>query len=352
MGYTELAQMQQDNPERLSYNLKEIEAATIRARDLVRQILTFSRKSGQEKKLMRMSLVVKEALKLLRSTIPTSIEFREDIISEGQVLADATQIHQIIMNLCTNAFHAMRDDNGGVLTVSLNSVVMAGHHSAQGVEFADGEYLHLQVNDTGKGMDQQTLANIFEPYFTSKGIGEGTGLGLAVVHGIVKGHGGYITVDSEVGQGSTFHVYLPLYEVEEQVDTGKSIMTDSATGHGRILFVDDEQNITSVAQEFFSSCGYEISCFNEPVQGLEAFKKQPELYDILITDMAMPMMTGDLLAQDVLKIRPALPVILCTGYSEQIDQKRALSLGIRKYIQKPVVMSELEKCVQQLLADE
>ena len=351
MGYAELAHMQRDDPERLSCDLKAIEAAAIRARDLVRQILTFSRKSGQEKKTLRMSQVVKEALKLLRSTIPTFIEFKEDILSENQVLADATQIHQVVMNLCTNAFHAMREDNRGVLTVSMEHVVLTRQHLLQGVDVVAGEYVHLQVKDTGKGMDSSILENIFEPYFTSKGIGEGTGLGLAVVHGIVKDHSGYITVESEVGEGTIFHVYLPCCVSKEQENEEVHSEVGKSLGYGCILFVDDEESITSLAQNFFSSCGYEISCFNDPVQALKAFKAQPKKYDVLITDMSMPGMSGAALAQDVLQISPTVPVMLCTGYSEQIEEKKALSLGIRKYIQKPVVMSVLVKYVQQFLAD-
>lgn len=348
IGYTELAQVQQDNKTNLNHNLQGIEAATVRARDLVAQILTFSRKSNQLKKPVDMAVIVREVLKLVRATIPTSIVFKTEINGDGQVLADPTRIHQIVMNLCTNAYHAMHDDSSGVLTVSLSQTTITNQKPGQ--ELTPGEYLHLRVKDTGGGIDPETIPKIFEPYFTTKKSGKGTGLGLAVVHGIIKGYGGEITVTSEKDQGTTFHVYLPRH-----TDTSPALAKTapqtigSSGGDEHILFVDDEQAITDLAHVYFTTCGYTISCFNEPLQALDSFKDQPGTYDLLITDMSMPAMTGGTLSQELLHIRPELPIILCTGYSKQMDRKKALAMGIKEYLQKPVVMSKLVEHVQRVL---
>ncbi len=350
-GYTELAQMVQNDDPELREDLDGVYVAAVRARELIKQILAFSRKSEQKKTPLQIALVVNEALKLLRSSIPTSIEIKQNIASKKCVLSDSTQIHQIVMNLCTNAYHAMRE-TGGTLTISLTELELAADDPILGVELSQGNYLHLQVSDTGLGIAKEVREKIFEPYFTTKKVGEGTGLGLAVVHGIVQNHGGYISVSSELGQGTTFHVYLPTLESKATV---QGIVETPSTLLGKdthILFVDDEIVLIGLAKEIFSRYGYRISTFSDPTRALESFKTEPDHYDLLITDMAMPSMTGDKLAQEVLQVRPDFPVILCTGYSEKIDKEKAIEIGIKKYIQKPLIMSKLVQCVHQMLKEE
>ncbi|MBU0944625.1 MAG: PAS domain S-box protein [Proteobacteria bacterium] len=349
-GYTELAQMVcQEDPE-LREDLEGISVAARRARELIKQILAFSRQSEQKKVPLQIALVISEALKLLRSSIPTSIEIKQDIASRKCVLSDATQIHQIVMNLCTNAYQAMRDTDGTIL-VSLKELEITADDPVLGGEVSPGDYLHLEVSDTGLGIAREIREKIFEPYFTTKKVWEGTGLGLAVVHGIVQNHGGYISVDSALGHGATFHVYLPTVEsntaAEDVSETSSILLGKSA----HVLFVDDEVALMGLAKKMFTRYGYRISTFSDPVQALESFTAEPDQYDLIITDMSMPHLTGDRLAKKVLQIRPNLPVILCTGYSEKMNKEKALALGIRKYFQKPLIMSELVQCVQQILEE-
>ena len=349
-GYTELAQgLDIDNAE-LKEDLDRIYTAAIRARDLIQQILAFSRKSKEEKVPLQVSLIIKEVLKLLRSSIPTSIEIRQDIASNKCVLSDATQLHQLAMNLCTNAYQAMRD-TGGTLMVSLHELEVVGDDPLLGLGLAGGNYLHLEVSDTGLGIAQDNKVKIFEPYFTTKKVGEGTGLGLAVVHGIVQNHAGHISVSSEVGQGTTFHVYLPITE-RQQVNQGEAESLSTGLGNNaHVIFVDDEISIIDLAEKVFSRYGYRISTFSDPVQALECFIAEPYRYDLLVTDMTMPGMTGDKLAQRVLQIEPDFPIILCTGYSEKINKEQAEAIGIKKFIQKPLVMKKVIHWVNQILKD-
>ncbi|MBU0960561.1 MAG: cache domain-containing protein [Proteobacteria bacterium] len=347
-GYTELAELQvKDNP-KLANNLNEVLQAAKRARELVKQILTFSRRAEQEKQPLQISLIVKEALKLLRSSIPTTINIKTNIVSQATVLADPTQIHQIVMNLCTNAYHAMRA-KGGILAVSLTEMEMFPGEQLSEIDLASGKYLRLEVTDTGTGMDEKIRKKIFEPYFTTKGAGEGTGLGLAVVHGIVTSHNGQIHVYSEPGHGTTFNVYLPIVakqQSEATVTAGKEKIT---RGSERIMFVDDEEKLNNVANDFFSVYGYTIDTFTDPLLALENFAAQPGVYSLVITDMAMPSMTGEEMAKKMMVMQPDLHVILCTGYSETINKEKAEEAGFRRYFQKPVVMSRLVKSVREIL---
>jgi len=347
-GNVELAKIKADKSNPLNEHISSIGKSAIRAKDLVDQILTFSRKTEKEKYPLRVELVLEEAIKLLRSSIPTTIEITKDINSQGTVLADPTQLHQVIMNLCTNAYHAMRE-KGGLLGVSLKEVAITSDDIAMGLELNPGKYLQLEVSDTGCGMNQETKDKIFDPYFTTKEHGGGTGLGLAVVHGIVKGHNGHITVYSEPSQGTTFHVYLPLSE--EDAITVKIISETEhlAGGSEHIMFVDDEEKNASVAKEILSKQGYQVDIFTNGVQAWQEFQKQPDGYDLVITDMTMPFMDGAELAQKILEIRPSLPIILCTGYSEMINREKSLAMGISEYLQKPMAMSMLAKSVRQTL---
>ena len=337
-GYTELA-LDEEDPEKRNQDLEQVRLGAARAKDLVKQILTFSRRApDQERQPLQVAMLIKEAMKLLRSTIPTTIEIKQNITSKGTVLADPTQIHQIIMNLCTNAYHAMRE-TGGTLAVSLGEIEIQGEDEGYG-ELPPGRYMKLEVSDTGYGISQEVKEKIFVPYFTTKKIGEGTGLGLAVVHGIIKSHHGHITVYSEPGQGTTFHVYLPLTEEKAVALPPKETIAD-LTGNGEgILFVDDEHQIREFADKLFSRHGYKVTTAIHGVQALEEFQEHPDQYDLIITDMTMPYMSGAELAQKLLGIRPDLPIILCSGQSELINREKALAMGVFEYLSKPVVKQE------------
>ncbi|MBU4261491.1 MAG: response regulator [Proteobacteria bacterium] len=346
-GFSELARMDKDDPEKVVKNLDQIYKGALRAKDLVKQILTFSRRSEQQKRPFQLALLSRECLKLLRSTIPATIEIRQDIRSTGTALADPTQVHQIIMNLCTNAYHAMRQ-SGGILTLTLHDMEI---HKDDGdfPGIAPGPYIRLEVTDTGSGMGKETLSKIFEPYFTTKEIGEGTGLGLAVVHGIVQGHGGHIAVASEPGKGTTFQVFLP--RMDKDVADSPTFPADSPAQGGRehILIVDDEANIVKIAKEIFEDSGYQVTPHRTGTEALEDFQQQPEKYDLLITDMAMPGMTGVDLARQVLAIKPSMPVILCSGHSDMVNREQALAMGIRAYVAKPYFMSEMLRTIRKVL---
>ncbi len=348
-GFNELAQIHKGEPDKLQRDLAEVERAAVRAKDLVQQILTFGRKSEQRKRPLQVSLLVKEALKLLRSSIPATIEIVSNIASEAQVYADPIQIHQIVMNLCTNAYHAMRE-HGGRLEVVLNEVDIVAHDEGMNLDLPSGRYLLLEVRDSGQGMAPEIINKIFEPYFTTKEVGEGTGLGLALVHGIVKSHKGDIDVDSVVGLGTVFRIYLPIvHEQGQDLPEITAVDTASHTCTGHIMLVDDEEAIATIGKQFLESCGYLVTSFNNPTQALQAFMADSGGVDLLVTDMTMPGMTGAELARKVLEVRPALPIILCTGYSEQVNRESALELGIREYIQKPLVMADLAAKIQTLL---
>ncbi|MDX2498891.1 MAG: ATP-binding protein, partial [Deltaproteobacteria bacterium] len=346
IGYTEiaLADVPQDTSQQR--NLQEVLKAGSRAKDLVKQILTFSRQTEQELKPVQINQIIRETLKLLRASLPTTIKISHDIQSDSAVLADSTQIHQVIMNLCTNAAHAMRS-SGGQLNIELSDVVLGGSFIEQHPYLTPGVFIKLQVSDSGDGMEKVILDRIFDPFFTTKERGEGTGMGLAVVLGIVKSHGGTITVESEPQKGSTFNVLLPviLQEVDHDIQTTAPI----PTGTERILFIDDEKSLVDLGQQILERLGYDVSIRTSSVEALELFMEQPEKFDLVITDMTMPNMTGDELAARLMNIRADIPVILCTGYSERISRERAHGLGIKEFVLKPIVMRELAKTVRKVL---
>jgi PAS domain S-box-containing protein len=346
-GYTELARMRAENDPMMSELLEEVFKAGEQARNLVTQILTFSRRTEQEKKPLQLATVIQEALGLLRSTIPTTIEIRENIQSQHKALADPTQIHQIVMNLCTNAYHSMLE-TGGVLAVSLQEInLLENDYPTAAIE--PGRYLQLEVSDNGKGMDGLTKEKIFEPYFTTKEASEGTGLGLAVVHGIVKDHNGHISVYSEPGQGTTFHVYLPITEMEGDGSAGKTTESHPQGGTERIMVIDDEEIIVKYLRTALANHGYKITAYTNGLQALQDFSKRPGDYDLVITDMTMPYMTGAELAQQLLELRSDLPIILCSGYSELINKEKAKAMGIADYLQKPLVTDGLLKAIRNVL---
>ncbi len=339
-GSAQIAKMHLDDPEKVSRHIEQINQGARKAAELVQQILTFSRKSQQEKLPLKLAPVIKEVLKMLRSSIPTTIEIRETIVSEATVIADPTKIHQVIMNLCTNADHAMRND-GGVLTVALEDVEIADPDEIPSLTMIPGKYVRLTVTDTGHGMDEKVLAKIFEPYFTTKKQDEGTGLGLSVVLGIVQEHKGYTTVESRLDEGTQFVVYLPVTDKIGEPASPREEENITLEGDETILVVDDEAEILSVTKVFLEQYGYRIVSFQDGTKALQAFEQDPDAVDLVITDMTMPKITGDQLATRMMAIRPDLPVILCTGYSHKLSKADALRLGIRRYLQKPVVLKDL-----------
>jgi PAS domain S-box-containing protein len=347
IGYTELAIEEVSKGGLLHSNLQEVLKAGRRARDLVRQILAFSRQSDQELKPLEISPIIKETLKLLRASLPSTIDIKQHIGANlGTVMTDPTHVNQILMNLCTNAAHAM-GENGGILDVSLEKV---GNGTDVGVRFAGlspGPYLKLAVSDNGHGMAPEVKERIFDPYFTTKEKGEGTGLGLAMVHGIVKSHGGTITVYSEPDMGSTFHVYLPIMETETDQETGSEETVP--TGSERILFVDDEQPIADIAKQMVEQLGYTVVTRTSSLEALELFRTEPDEFDLVITDMTMPNMTGEELANELMFIRPDIPIILCTGFSRRVTEKKAKAMGIQAFVLKPILKQELAETIRRVL---
>jgi PAS domain S-box-containing protein len=346
MGYTELTLRGVPSESREYRFLLEAINATNRAKELVKQILTFTRQREQERKPMEMGVVVKEALKLLRASLPTTIDIRQNINSTGVILGDPTQVHQIIMNLCTNAHHAMRA-TGGVLEVALKDVTLVGTMAAQ-LGVLPGPYLELEIRDTGHGMDTAVLERIFDPYFTTKDSGEGTGLGLAVVHGIVKHSAGAIQVFSKPGEGSSFHVFLPRVDLPGQ-KPAKYLAGDSPRGTERILFVDDEQALATIAGTMLGQLGYDVTIMTSSVEALERFQGQSGFFDLLITDQTMPGITGIELAHRALHIRSTLPIILYSGFSEDITAEKARAMGIQEFLMKPLALEELARVIRRVL---
>jgi len=348
LGYSELGLARIAPGDPLAEDLRQVKKAAERAKDLVQQILAFSRKAPQERKPFQPQLVVKEALKLLRASLPATIAIRENIPSDcGAVLADPTQLHQIVMNLCTNAYHAMRK-TGGVLGVSMERLAIGAESMVSGAELAPGWYVVLTVSDTGCGMDQKTLAHIFDPYFTTKAKDEGTGLGLSVVHGIVSSYHGHIAVDSEPGVGTNFQVYLPLLAEAPPLAPAEG-SESMPTGTERLLIVDDEEIIVTMLQMILQNLGYQVTAFCSSPEALAVFSQDPMAFDLLITDMTMPQLNGMELAQKALALRRDLPLLLCTGYSEQLSREQAEAMGVRAYLLKPVSVRMLAQTVREVL---
>jgi CheY-like chemotaxis protein len=346
IGNTELAL--EDVPARNpahSY-LKEIRRASSRAKDVVHQLLSFARKRELERKPIKLIPVIEDTIKLLRATIPMSVEIRQNIKSTfDNVLADSTQIHQILINLCTNADHAMPD--GGTIEISLENVELDKEAVSQYPELNPGRYVNLRVSDTGNGIPNEEIDRIFDPYFTTKEFGKGTGMGLSVVHGIVKSHGGVITAHSKHGQGATFSILLPAIEKETVFEF--KLDEKLPTGSESILFIDDEESIVFVGRNRLERLGYKVEARMNPVEAIELFRNNPDQFDLVITDMTMPEMNGEQLSKMILKIRPDMPIILCSGFSEKINEDKAKEIGIRRFVAKPISRNELANLVRQIL---
>ena len=348
VGYTELTMDEVPEDSVAHKNLQEILKAANRAKDLVKQILTFSRQSDQERKPIKVQHIITEALRLLRASIPASIEITHAIQDDcGPVMGDATQIHQVVMNLCTNAYQAMQD-KGGKLEVILTEIDIGYEEMIDKIGMQPGKHLRLLVKDEGCGMDAAVLDRIFEPYYTTKEQGKGTGLGLSVIHGIVKNHGGDITVKSTPGKGTIFQVYLPLIEdldLATELEPGNG----ATQGEERILLVDDEEQIVAMERQMLENLGYRVTARTDSQEALKVFAKNPHDFDLVITDMTMPYMTGDQLAQKMLDIEPNIPVILCTGFNEIITEEKALAMGIQKFVMKPIVKHDLATTIRSVL---
>ena len=348
IGYTELSLFSVEQDSQLYNYLQEMFRAGNRAKDLVKQILAFSCQKEAASKPIQVRLIVNEALKFLRTTLPTTIEMRRNIQSDALVVADPTQIHQILMNLCINADHAMRE-KGGVLEVKLEDFELDADFTASHPNMKPGAYVNLTVSDTGQGMPPDVLERIFEPFFTTKETGEGTGIGLSVVHGIVGNYGGVITADSEPGQGSTFKLYLPIIE---RPNEPCYLAEDSIpTGSERILFVDDEPALANLGKQALESLGYDVEARTSSIEALELFKAQHDRFDLVITDMTMPHMTGEDLAQELMRIKSNIPIILCTGFSTKIDDQKARATGIRAFVSKPAFRKEIAETIRKVLDD-
>ena len=349
LGNAELASDDIPDWNPASNSLREIHRASIRAKDMVKQLLAFSRKSGEESKPLALDIapILKESMKMLRHAIPTSVEFKL-LISDASynVMCDAAQINQIVMNLVTNAADAMSEKEG-LLEVTLEHIIFQKEKACFEQVLSPGPYVRLRMRDTGEGIDPTIMDRIFDPYYTTKEVGKGTGMGLSVVHGIVKRHGGGIRVESDLGKGTIFEIYFPALEktAEKEKEPGGEIRG----GSEKVLFVDDEESMVNLNRQRLERLGYDVKSTTKPLEALEWFKADPDQFDVILTDMTMPQMTGDRLTAEVMKIRPDMPVIICTGYSERMSAKKAETLGVRKYIEKPIELQQLASSLREIL---
>jgi signal transduction histidine kinase/CheY-like chemotaxis protein len=348
LGYAQLVEMYRGEPGKVKNFIEQVIKAANRASGLVQQILTFSRHSEYQKQPLNLFNLVKEVLSLVRASLPSTIEIRENLVSKATIMGDPTQIHQVIMNLCTNASHAM-GDTPGVLTVALNNIEISESKKVAGFSMDKGKYVELEIRDTGHGMADTVLERIFDPYFTTKGIGKGTGMGLAVVYGIVKTHQGLIKAESDVGSGSSFRVFFPIPDQEVSAPLPEKKHPAGSPGSERIMLVDDERDILDTLKAILEKQGYKVTAFEDSPSALETFAGDPGSFDLIITDMTMPRMAGDEFATQVLKIRNAMPIILCTGFHERFNEAAALKMGLCKYVQKPISGMELAGLIRDVL---
>ena len=346
LGYTELGLASVPKGSRTQRNLQEVLTAGHRAKHLVLQILAFSRQSGQGKKPTPIHAVIEDALKLLRATIPSTIEIRPSLMTEASVLADPAQLHQVLVNICTNAEYAMRE-TGDRLEIMLEDwdVTEANVQSVSGLQI--GPHVRLTIQDNGAGMSSDVLERMFDPFFTTKPIGEGSGMGLAVVHGIVASHGGALMVDSSIGKGTKIEVYLPTIPLPIDNESGEP--GSIPLGKETILFVDDEETIVRLGKELLSPLGYTVEVQTSSQEALQVFRHDPQRFDLVITDQTMPGLTGEALSRELLRIRPELPIILCTGFSHIMTAEKAKALGIQAYLMKPIAIRDLAPIVRHVL---
>jgi signal transduction histidine kinase len=347
LGYAEITKLNVAPDSIISENLDKILQAGNRAKDLIQQILTFSRQSKMELLTVKLQPIIKEALKMLRASIPRSIEIRENIAQDcGTVIADPTQLYQVLMNLCTNAFHAM-EESGGVLTVELKIADNIPLVLAKTRDNSQEVFVELSISDTGQGISPEIIDKIFDPFFTTKEKGKGTGMGLAITYDVIKEYGGEITVESQLGRGTVFHIYLP--QSREEAVAVDSTVADLPGGKERILFVDDEDLLAELGKKLLERLGYQVTVKTKSFEALETFQNQPYDFDLVITDQTMPDMTGLDMARRMLQIRHNIPIILCTGYSALVDEEKAKSQGIKEFAMKPLNNSTLARLIRKVL---
>ncbi|MBN2040351.1 MAG: Cache 3/Cache 2 fusion domain-containing protein [Spirochaetes bacterium] len=347
IGYAELAMNTVSDNLQVNGHLKEVLTAGNRAKDLVKQILTFSRMAEVKYSPINITIIIKESLKMLRSVIPSTIEIKQNIAASGLVMSDPTQLNQIIINLCTNAAHAM-DEAGGIIEVELHDDEVDEKEAEKTGDIMPGSYFKLSVRDTGKGIPPEIIDKIFEPYFTTKKTGQGTGLGLSVIHGIIKSHNGTIKVSSNMDEGTVFTIFLPRIKSEDK----NSIIEAEYSlekGSGRILYVDDEPIITKMGAEILGSLGYSVVTMTSSTEALEIFRSDPDGFDLVIIDMTMPGLTGAKFAEELISIRSNVRIILCSGYNEHISEEKAKEIGIKEFILKPITLSKLSGTVKKVL---
>ncbi|MEA1967327.1 MAG: ATP-binding protein, partial [Thermodesulfobacteriota bacterium] len=355
-GYSQLGKMSVSKDSKTAAHLDQVLQACKRATEIVKQILTFSRQTKSEKSLCDMGSIINEALKLLRASIPSTIEIQKNIQRKiGTVMVDPTQIHQVIINLCTNAYHAMKK-SGGTLNLSLEAVRIDNPELYDTPGLTPGEYLCLTVTDTGNGMDKDIIKKIFDPYFTTKEKEEGTGMGLAIVHGIVMDHGGAITVKSIMEKGTSFYLYFPVVDqklTKEPIETFGELLSGTGEfvyGTGKILVVDDEKIIADVTEEMLKDLGYEVLSETDSAKALEIIKKDPDNFDLVISDLIMPKITGEVLAEEIHKIRKEMPVIISTGLGKNVPLEIIEKSGAAAFLKKPFDIDDLAKIVQKVLS--
>ena len=343
LGNAELAidDLPEWNP--ASQNLKEIKKASLRAKDIVQQLLSFTRKTAQEKSVLKIQDLVKETMGLLRATIPTSVELKTNIQHDaGPIEADPTQIHQILINLCTNATHAIED--AGILEIKVSEIEIATPSIAINNELSSGSYIKLTVSDNGTGIPHDIQDKIFDPYFTTKEVGKGTGMGLAVVHCIVKNHDGAISINSEPGKGTSVNLLFPKANSLPKESTGFPI--EIPKGNETILFVDDEASLALLGKHILTRLGYEVITCVDPKEAFDIFVSDPKRFDLIITDMTMPGMTGEQLAKKILEIKRTMPILLCTGFNAKVTEELTEKIGIGGYLEKPFDMNLLATTVR------
>ena len=346
IGFTEMAMEDAPPDTALTYNMEQVLQAGLRAKHLVQQILAFSRQSEHEMRPVQLGRIIQEACDLLRASLPTTIEIEADIRTDAFIMGDPTQMHQVLMNLCTNAGHAMRD-RGGRLTITLREAAAEEMREKRLPGMTAEAYLALTVADPGHGIPGNILDRIFDPFFTTKEHTEGTGMGLSVAHGIVKSHRGSIDVESRTGEGTLFRIYLPRIVTEAREENRAAAPLPEGTE--RVLFVDDEAMLVDMTRQILQRLGYQVTACTSSVEALAYCRNDPQAFDLVITDMTMPHMTGKELAQELLLLNPVLPIILCTGFSETITEDAAKRIGIQAFILKPIVMADLAKTMRRVL---
>ncbi len=346
IGYTEMALDEAEKGSRLENDLHEVLTAGTRAKSLVNQIMAFARKSEEDISPVRVSKIAEEALRLLRSTIPSTIEIRQELDSDSAVMGNPAQIHQIFMNLCTNAAHSMEEESG-ILTVKTWDISLDGNAVSENKKINPGRYIMITVSDTGCGIDPDIIDSIFDPYFTTKGPEKGSGMGLSVVHGIAESLGGFVDVSSENRKGAVFTVYLPV--TGEGMDLPVEEAKVSPNGSERILFIDDELSITKIGEEVLRKLGYSVTARTSSVEALELFKVKYNEFDLIVTDLTMPNLSGDKLAIQMLRIRPDIPIIVCTGYSKKLSRDLIEDIGVKAIAYKPLERGDLARIIRKVL---